>query len=118
MGFAGPHFLTKTAVMIPAMLRPIGSLREALFSVTFFGEATGRQDQLSFISPAVLGPEAPVAEGLSAQHLSKDPADGDHRLGDGLGRNLHLVHQRAAADVFPVNGDQTPVACSSNWLPS
>ena len=56
--------------------------------------------------PAVLGPEAPVAEGLVAQHLSKDPADGDHRLSDGLGRNLHLVHQSAAADVFPVDGDQ------------
>ena len=49
MGFARPHFLTETAVMIPAMLCPIGSLREALFSVTFFGEATGRHSLLSFI---------------------------------------------------------------------
>ena len=60
-------------------------------------------------SPAVLGPEAPVAEGLPAQHLSEDSADGDHRLGDGLGSHRRLVRQRAAADVLPVDGDQDAV---------
>ena len=59
--------------------------------------------------PAVLGPEAPVAECSSAQHLSEDPVDAGHRLGDGLGRNLRLVHQGAAAYVFPVDGDQDAV---------
>ena len=59
--------------------------------------------------PAVLGPEAPVAECLSAQYLSEDPADAGHRLGDGLGRNLHLVQPRAATYVFPVDGDQGAV---------
>ncbi len=59
--------------------------------------------------PAVLGPEAPVAECLPAQHLSEDSSDGDHRLGDGLGSHRRLVHQRAAADVLPVDGDQDAV---------
>ena len=64
----------------------------------------------SFITPDLLILYDLGLHRLTAQHLSEDPPDDDHRLGDGLRSHRRLVHQRAAADVFPVDGDQDAVA--------